>query len=86
MGENINIKELLDALRRRFKMIIIITLIFVLVSAIFTFFLIKPQYEASTKLFIGKEEIVGKPNTYDNNEELKLKILNAIKDNEIARS
>ncbi|MEG2541525.1 MAG: type II toxin-antitoxin system death-on-curing family toxin, partial [Clostridia bacterium] len=25
-------------------------------------------------------------NTYDNNEELKLKILNAIKDNEIARS
>ena len=68
MEENINIKEVLQSLRRRWKIIVICTLASVLVSAIFTFFLIKPQYEASTKLFVGKEETSGTVSNYDNND------------------
>ena len=48
MEENtISLQEIAYTLKKRWK---------VLVSAILSFFVIKPQYEASTKLFIGKQE------------------------------
>ena len=68
MKENINIQELLDTLKKRWKLILICTLTATLLSAIGTFFLIKPQYETSTKVFIGKEETKAKVKDYDNNE------------------
>lgn len=54
--ENINISEIFSALKQRYKLIIAITLGFTLISGIISFFVIKPKYEASVKLFIGKEE------------------------------
>lgn len=54
--EVISLGEILDVLKKRWKMIIIITLISTIVAGLVSFFLIKPKYEASTKLFIGKEE------------------------------
>lgn len=66
MEENIKIAEIIDALKKKWKLILICILTMTLLSAIVTFFLIKPQYEASTKLFIGKEE--AKVKAYDNND------------------
>lgn len=68
MEENINIQEILNSLRKRWKLILICILTATLMSAIVTFFLIKPQYEASTKLFIGKEETSANVKSYNNND------------------
>ena len=54
--EVINLGEILEALKKRWKIILIITLASTLLSGLVSFFLISPKYEASTKLFIGKEE------------------------------
>lgn len=64
--ENINISEILDALKKRYKMIIAITLAFTIIAALVSFFVIKPKYEVTTKLFIGKEQ--NKTEKYDNND------------------
>ncbi|EGT4138799.1 capsular biosynthesis protein [Clostridium perfringens] len=62
MEENtISLQEIAYALKKRWKLIALITIAATLVSAILSFFVIKPQYEAKTKLFIGKQE------TQDNN-------------------
>lgn len=52
----ISISEILEALKKRWKIIIIITLCTTLLSGIISFFVLEPQYEANTKVFIGKEE------------------------------
>ncbi|MEG1256970.1 Wzz/FepE/Etk N-terminal domain-containing protein [Clostridium sp.] len=62
----ISIREMLEALKKRWKMIVIITLITTILSGALSFFVIKPQYEASTKIFIGKEE--GKDQSYNQND------------------
>ena len=54
--ENINISEILVALKKRYKIIISITLAFTIIAALVSFFVIKPKYEVTTKLFIGKEQ------------------------------
>lgn len=57
MEENtISLQEIAYALKKRWKLIALITIAATLVSAILSFFVIKPQYEAKTKLFIGKQE------------------------------
>lgn len=57
MEENtISLQEIVYALKKRWKLIALITIAATLVSAILSFFVIKPQYEATTKLFIGKQE------------------------------
>lgn len=52
----IRLDELFEALKKRWLMILSITLIATILSAALSFFVIKPQYEASTKVFIGKDE------------------------------
>ena len=52
----IRLDELFEALKKRWLMILSITLIATIISAVLSFFIIKPQYEASTKVFIGKDE------------------------------
>ena len=52
----INISEIIDAVKKRWKIIALTTVLATLVSGIFSFFVISPTYEASTKVFIGKEE------------------------------
>lgn len=68
MEENtISLQEIAYALKKRWKLIAIITIAATLVSAILSFFVIKPQYEASTKLFIGKQE-TQENNAYNNSD------------------
>ncbi|WP_288222119.1 YveK family protein [uncultured Clostridium sp.] len=55
----ISIEDLLLILKRRWKIVALIFLIFIISSLILSFFIIKPKYEASTKFFIGKEDAGG---------------------------
>lgn len=52
----IRLDELFESLKKRWLMIVSITLIATIISAVLSFFVIKPQYETSTKVFIGKDE------------------------------
>ena len=52
----ISISEIFEALKKRWISIVSITLVATLISGILSFFVIKPTYEVSTKVFIGKEE------------------------------
>ncbi|EJT6142686.1 capsular biosynthesis protein [Clostridium perfringens] len=68
MEENtISLQEIAYALKKRWKLIALITIAATLVSAILSFFVIKPQYEATTKLFIGKQESQDN-NAYNNSD------------------
>ncbi|WP_291652613.1 Wzz/FepE/Etk N-terminal domain-containing protein [Clostridium sp.] len=51
----ISIEEIMKILKKRMRIIALITLLFTLASALLTFYVIEPKYEANTKLFIGKE-------------------------------
>lgn len=52
----ISISEIFEALRKRWVLIVSITLIATIISGVLSFFVISPVYETSTKVFIGKEE------------------------------
>ena len=52
----ISISEIFEALKKRWLLIVSITLVATLISGVLSFFVIKPTYETSTKVFIGKEE------------------------------
>ena len=64
--EIIRIEDIVDILIKRWKMILSITLIATIVAAIISFFVIAPKYEASTKVFIGKENT--KDQNYNNSD------------------
>ena len=51
----ISISEIIDAVKKRWKIIVLTTVLATVVWGIFSFFVISPTYEASTKIFIGKE-------------------------------
>lgn len=53
--ESISLEDVLRGLRKRIKIIVVITIICTLVVGIVSFFIIEPKYKANTKLFIGKE-------------------------------
>ena len=52
----ISISEIFEALKKRWILIVSITLVATLISGVLSFFVIKTTYETSTKVFIGKEE------------------------------
>lgn len=54
--QTIRLDELFEALKKRWLMIVTITLVATILSAAISFFVIKPQYEASTKVYIGKDD------------------------------
>ena len=62
----IRLEDLFEALKKRWLMIITIILIATIVTAVISFFVIKPKYEASTKVFIGKDE--GEKQSYSQDE------------------
>jgi capsular polysaccharide biosynthesis protein len=57
LEENIiSLKEIFEILKKRWKLILTFTLSSTLVASIALFLLISPEYESSTKVFIGKEQ------------------------------
>lgn len=67
MGEvDLEIRDIFKILKNRWKIIAVITTIITIFVAVMSCFIIKPVYEANTKVFIGKEQI--KDVKYDNND------------------
>ena len=66
--EIIRIEDIVDVLRKRWKIIVSVTIIATIISAIISFFVISPKYEASTKLFIGKEQTQNADQSYNSND------------------
>ena len=52
----ISLSEIFEALKKRWIMIVAITLTATIISGVLSFFVIDPVYETSTKVFVGKEE------------------------------
>ena len=52
----ISLSEIFEVIKKRWIMIVAITLTATIISGIISFFVIDPVYETSTKVFIGKEE------------------------------
>lgn len=67
----INILEYLNEIRKNCRNIAIITLSFILIASIYTTFFMKQDYEATVKVFIGKQKFQNKMESY-NNEEITL--------------
>lgn len=70
--ENFKIEDIIHALKDRWQMIVVITLVATIISAGVSFFLIKPKYEASTKLFIGKEMAADNKNSNYNSSDVQM--------------
>jgi capsular polysaccharide biosynthesis protein len=68
--ENIKVEDIIDALKSRWQLIVGITLGATILATVVSFFLIKPKYEASTKLFIGKESSEKSSQNYNSNDVL----------------
>ena len=56
MEETIDLREYFSIIKKRSKLIVIITLIAMIVSAIVSFFMLSPVYEANTTLIVNKNE------------------------------
>ena len=54
--QEIRLDEVFKSLKKRWLMIVSLTLIAAIISAAISFFAIKPKYESTTKIFIGKDE------------------------------
>ncbi|OOM16556.1 YveK family protein [Clostridium saccharobutylicum] len=66
--EIIRLEDIVNILNKRWKMILSITVITTLIAGILSFFIIAPKYEASTKLFIGKENSQTQDKNYNNSD------------------
>lgn len=55
--QEIRLDKIFDGLKKRWLMIVSITLITTIISAVITFFVINPKYKASAKLFVGKYDV-----------------------------
>ncbi|MCE5221472.1 MAG: capsular biosynthesis protein, partial [Clostridium sp.] len=64
----INIEDIINIIRKRWRMIFLVTLITTILSIIISFFIISPKYTASTKVFIGKEKNQGQDQNYNTND------------------
>lgn len=58
MEEIIKLEDILDVLKKGWKLIVSITIIFTLAAALISCFIIRPKYETTVKLFIGKQTVV----------------------------
>ena len=54
--EVISVGEILQSLKKRWRLIFICTMAVTIAVTAFTIFLINPKYETTTKLFVGKEQ------------------------------
>ncbi len=59
-------KDVSYSIKKRWKLIVLVTLVITLVSAVLSLFVITPKYESSTKLFIGKESSEESSSEYTN--------------------
>lgn len=66
--KEIKFEMILENLKKNLRFILIVTLSMALISSIITFFFIPEKYEASTKVYIGKEKFKNVSTTYTSEE------------------
>ena len=54
MEETISLKELFDTLKKRVSLIVSITLVAMIVSAVVSYFIITPEYKSSTQILVNQ--------------------------------
>lgn len=54
MEETISLKELFDTLKKRVSLIVSITLVVMIVSAVVSYFIITPEYKSSTQILVNQ--------------------------------
>ena len=64
----VRIESIFEALKKNLRFIIIISLLMTIASALITFFVLDKEYEASTKVYIGKERFKNVSTTYTSDE------------------
>lgn len=84
MEETIDLREYFDIIRKRMWIIAVITVGCILVSAVVSFFILKPVYEASTTLMVNKAK--NQENSVINYEDVMLNQKLAITYGEIVKS
>lgn len=63
MEETISLQELFQTLKKRIGLIIAITLLGIIISAIVTYFIMTPQYQASTQVLVNQSQVGEEPIT-----------------------
>ena len=56
MEETISLKELLETIRKRLLLIVLITITAVLVSGVVSYFFLTPIYQASTQILVNQKK------------------------------
>ncbi|MFA8438388.1 YveK family protein [Pueribacillus sp. YX66] len=56
MEETISLKEIVDVLKKRMKMILLITVIAAAISGVVSFFVLTPIYQSSTQLLVNQSQ------------------------------
>lgn len=86
--DEISLKEILNVIKKRIKVILTITIIFVLTASMLTFFVLKPEYESNTTLMVGKpiHKIAVKPEEEITYQEIQTNRLLVSTYGEIAKS
>ncbi len=56
MEETISLKELFETLKKRFGLIMIITLVATMTSGIVSYFFLTPIYQASTQILVNQNK------------------------------
>lgn len=64
--EVISLEDIFYSLKKRWKMIIIITILCTMVAGIYSFYFIKPTYQGRVKVFVGKEGATAETKDYNN--------------------
>ena len=73
MDENyIDLVNLFKALKKRWVLIVICTLVVSLCTMGFTYFLIKPEYQSTVKMFIGKDDVLDTKNQGYSNSDVSM--------------
>ena len=60
----ISIVEYLEEIKNNWRKITVIVLSFILISGLYTTFFMKQEYEASVKVFIGKQKFQNTTESY----------------------
>lgn len=64
--EVISLEDIFFSLKKRWKSMVLITLLFTVAAGVYSFYFIKPTYEGRVKVFIGKEGTTPETKEYDN--------------------
>lgn len=76
MEETISLKELMQTLRKRMSLILVITFIAVIVSAVISYFVLTPVYQTSTQILVNQKSS-DQNNAYNYNEvQTNLQLIN----------